>query len=50
MPQTLSAAPIDTLYPVSPEGDPFKVIPPPLESELQRRLTRLGEQDVGAKG
>ena len=47
---TLSPPPIDTQYPLSPEGDPFGVIPAPLDSELQRRLTRIGDQDLGAQG
>lgn len=41
--------PIDTVYPLCPTGDPFNVVPAPLTSELQRRLTDIGKQDLGAQ-
>lgn len=40
-------APIDTLYPVAQEGEAFHTVPAPLTTELQRRLTEIGKQDVG---
>ncbi len=42
----LSHPPIDTLYPECRTGDAYSVLPPPLSSELQRRLTEIGAQDV----
>ena len=39
--------PIDTVYPLSPNGERFHTVPAPLDSELQRRLDDVGKQDVG---
>jgi hypothetical protein len=49
MSKPLSRAPIDTLYPLSPAGHPYKTVPAPLTSDLQSRLTEIGKQDVGPK-
>ncbi len=46
MPEPESDPEKDTLYPVSPVGDPHAIQPPPLSSELKARLDEIGKQDV----
>jgi hypothetical protein len=50
MPIYRERAPIDTVYPVSPTGDVFSTVPPPLSSDLQSLLNQIGKQDLGPQG
>lgn len=48
MPPTLIRPPTDTVALESPTRDSSTVAVPSLDSELQRRLTEIGAQNIGA--